>query len=99
MNVSLKVFGDYKKEGHETRLVWETGTVPDYGPWYYCIYRKGAGDKDFKFLLAAKPEETQFTDNLLRPGQEAEYYMMVQYDDGRRSQRSNVVKVSAPLER
>ena len=99
VEVPLKVFADYKKEGNETRLVWETGTVPDYGPWYYCIYRKGAGDKDFKFLLAAKPEETQFTDNLLRPGQEAEYYMMVQYDDGRRSQRSNVVKVSAPLER
>ena len=99
VEVPLKVFATYKKEGHETQLAWETGEVPDYGPWYYCIYRKGAGDKDFKFLLAAKPGEKQFTDYLLRPGQEAEYYMMVQYDDGRRSQRSNVVKVSAPLER
>ena len=99
VEVPLKVFATYKKEGHETQLAWETGEVPDYGPWYYCIYRKGADDKDFKFLLAAKPGEKQFTDYLLRPGQEAEYYMMVQYDDGRRSQRSNVVKVSAPLER
>jgi len=98
VNISLKLFGSYVKDGHETRLAWERGNVPDYGPWHYCIYRKGADDKDFQFLLAAKSDETQFTDYLLRPGQEAEYYMMIVYDDGRRSPRSNVVKVTAPKE-
>jgi hypothetical protein len=99
VNIPLKVLGDYRKDKKETCLVWETGKVPDYGPWYYCVYRKGADDKDFKFLLAVKSDEQQFTDYLLQPGQEAEYYMMIQYDDGRRSQRSNVVKVKAPAEK
>ena len=98
VNISLKLFGSYTKDGNETRLTWERGHVPEYGPWHYNIYRKGKDDKDFKFLLAAKSDETQFTDYLLRPGQEAEYYMTIMYDDGRRSQRSNVVKVSAPKE-
>ena len=98
VTVPLKLFADYIKKDNETRLAWEVGNVPDFGPWYYSIYRKGTGDKDFKFLLAAKPEETQFTDNLLRPGQEAEYYIVVQYDDGHRSKHSNVVKVMAPKE-
>ena len=73
--------------------------MPDYGPWHYSIYRKGKDDNDFKFLLAAKSDETMFTDYLLRPGQTVEYYMLITYDDGRRSQRSNVVQVSAPEER
>ena len=95
----LKLYGSYNKEQHETRLAWETGSVPDYGSWYYSIYRKGAGDRDFQFLLAAKSSETTFTDKLLQPGEQAEYYILVVYDDGRRSQRSNVVQVSTPEER
>ena len=98
VNISIKLYGSYTKEGNETRLTWERGHVPEYGPWHYNIFRKGKDDKDFKFLLAAKSDETQFTDYLLRPGQEAEYYVTIMYDDGRRSQRSNVVKVSAPKE-
>ena len=99
VSVPLKLYGSYNKEQHETRLAWETGTVPDYGPWYYSIYRKGVGDRDFRFLLAAKSNETQFTDKLLQPGEQAEYYILIVYDDGRRSARSNVVQVSAPEEK
>lgn len=99
VNIPLKIYGDYRKDQKETRLAWDTPKVPDYGPWYYCVYRKGADDKDFKFMLAVKSNENQFTDYLLQPGQQAEYYVMIQYDDGRRSQQSNVVKVTAPAEK
>lgn len=95
VNVPLKLFGNFTRNNNETVLVWETGQTQDFGPWSYCIYRKGAGDSDFKYLLSAKSTDSQFSDFLLRPGQEAEYYIMVQYADGRHSQRSNVVKVTA----
>lgn len=97
VNVPLKLFGNFTKKDNETLLVWETDRVPDYGPWNYSIYRKGPGDGDFRFLLSAKSTDSQFSDYLLRPGQEAEYYIVVQYADGRRSQRSNVVKINFEL--
>ena len=97
VDVPLKLFGNFTKKDNETLLAWETGRVPDYGPWHYSIYRKGSGDSDFRFFLSAKSTDSQFSDYLLRPGQEAEYYIVVQYADGRRSQRSNVVKVNFEL--
>ena len=97
VDVPLKLFGNFTKKDNETLLAWETGRVPDYGPWHYSIYRKGPGDSDFRFLLSAKSTDSQFSDYLLRPGQEAEYYIVVQYADGRRSQRSNVVKINFEL--
>jgi len=99
VNISLKLQGDYSQREHETKLAWETGKVPDYNcGWYYCVYRKGPEDQDFKFLLSTKSDEPQFNDFLNRPGDTAQYYVMVQYDDGRRSQRSNVVTITAPKE-
>ncbi len=99
VSVSLKLQADYNKRDHETKLAWETGRVPDYNcGWYYCVYRKGPDDPDFKFLLATKSDEPQFNDFLNLPGTTAQYYVMVQYDDGRRSKPSNVVTITAPKE-
>jgi hypothetical protein len=77
-----------------THLAWDCGKVPDYGPYYFCIYRKGPDDDSFKFLLSAKSTDREFQDYLIRPGQTAQYYITVQYDDGRRSRPSNTVTVS-----
>lgn len=96
VNISLKAIGDYTKQNKETSIVWETGTVPDYGPWYYCVFRKGPGDEDFKFFISAQKDEPKHTDYLLRPGETAEYYVTIRYEDGRRSQPSNIVKITAP---
>ena len=96
IDIKLSLSGQYTGKDNETRLAWETGKVPDYGEWHYCVYRKGAGDDDFKFLMATKPDEPLFNDFLIRPGESAEYYVMIQYDEGRRSKPSNIVKVSAP---
>jgi hypothetical protein len=96
IDIKLKLSGDYTGKNNETRLAWETGKVPDYGDWHYCVYRKGPQDSDFQFLMATQPNEPMFNDFLIRPGETAEYYVTIRYDDGRRSNPSNIVKVSAP---
>lgn len=96
IKIPIKLYGDYKKEGNTTTIVWEVDNIPDYGPYYFSIYRKGPDDDDFKFLISTKPEDRSFQDVLLRPGQKAEYRIHVQYKDGRRSYFSNVATVNAP---
>lgn len=81
---------------NETRLVWEvTGELPDCEEWYYCIYRKGPKDDDFKFLLAAKKDELSFSDYLIRPGESAQYYIKIRMPGIGESEDSNVITVHA----
>ena len=98
VDIKLKLEGVYEKKTREARLAWETGKVPDYGPWYYCVYRKGPDDRDFKFMLATKSDEPLYNDFNTRPGETAQYYVTVQYDDGRRSKPSNTVTITAEKE-
>lgn len=97
ISIPLKLMATYDSEKKETKLAWETGKVPDYGcDWYYCVFRKGSDDTDFKFILSAKNDEPTYNDFLMRNDKKAEYYVTVQYEDGRRSRPSNVVTVTAP---
>ncbi len=99
LDIPLKLSSGYDAEKHESKLAWETGKVPDYRcEWYYCVYRKGPDDKDFQFMLSTKNDDPAYNDFLLRKGQKAEYYVTVQYEDGRRSRPSNVVTITAPKE-
>ena len=52
----------------------------------------------FKFLMSAESTDRSFSDYLLRPGQSAEYYIQIQFEDGRSTKPSNTVKVTAPKE-
>ena len=93
----IKLNGVFHEKNNETRLAWELNDkLPYNGEWYFCIYRKGAGDKMFKFLMSAKSTERSFSDYLLRPGQSAEYYIQIQFEDGRSTKPSNIIKVTAP---
>jgi hypothetical protein len=98
VDIKVTLSGGHTGKNNEAKLAWETGRVPDYGEWHYSVYRKGPDDKDFKFVMATKPDEPVFNDFLTRPGETAQYYVCVQYDEGRRSQPSNIVTVSAPKE-
>ena len=94
----IKLSGVYDKRKGETRIAWELDDkLPYKGEWYFCIYRKGANDKVFKFLMSAAPEDRLFNDYLLRSGGTAEYYITIQFADGRESKPSNIVKVTAPI--
>ena len=93
----LKLSASYLPEEGETRLAWEMSANPPYtGEWYFCIYRKGPDDVEPQFLLSAEPEDRAFNDFLLQPGQTAEYYILIQYADGRASEPSNTATVKAP---
>ena len=98
IKIPIKLFGDYKKEGNTTTIVWEVDNIPDYGPYYFSIYRKGPQDDDFKFLISTNHDDRSFQDVLLRPGEEAQYKIHVQYKDGRRSYFSNIATVNAPAD-
>ena len=94
----MKLLGSFDAKNNETRLAWElpNGKPPYDGDWYFCIYRQGPDDKSPQFLLSAEPGDRSFSDYLLRPGQQARYYIMIQYADGRQSQPSEVITVKAP---
>lgn len=93
----IKLFASYDENKHKTRLAWETSQLPEGRNWYFCVWRQGPDDDRFQFLLSADPDERDFTDYLLRPGQTAHYYVQIQMEDGRESKPSNVVTIKAPV--
>ncbi len=95
-DASIRLFGKYEASNNETTLAWEMDEEPKYpGKWYFCIYRKGPEDNEPKFLISADMNERSFKDYLLNEGESASYYIFIQYKDGRSSQPSNTVTVSA----
>ena len=94
--VDFDLAGDYMEKEKQTRLVWSPGKLPIDAPYYYCIYRKGPGDEKFRFVVSVPSDQPEYTDQLLRQGQSAEYYVMIQWRDGRQSTASKVVKISRP---
>jgi hypothetical protein len=95
----IKLIGAYHEKNHETRLAWEMNDkLPYEGDWYFCVYRKGKKDDRHKFLMSVKSTERSFSDYLLRPGETAEYYILIQFEDGRSTKPSNIIKVTAPKE-
>lgn len=95
----IRLLGDYIEKEKGTRLVWEIDGVPPYaGTWYYCVYRQGEKDSRPKFLMSVKPDERSHSDWLLRPGEQATYYVKIKYKDGRESRPSNTVTVKRAKE-
>lgn len=92
----ITLYSGYEEDKHMTRLAWEVKQLPEGKDWYFCVWRQGPGDDRFQFLLSAEPDERDFTDYLLRPGQTAHYYVQIQMEDGRESKPSNIVTVKAP---
>ncbi len=96
LNVGIELAGDYMEKEKLTRLVWDAGKLPIDAPYYYCIYRKWSGDDKFRFVVSVPADQPEYTDQLLHQGEEAEYYVMIQWRDGRQSTASNVVKIAHP---
>lgn len=96
----IKLIGIYDEKNRKTKIVWETDkSLPYKGEWYYCIYRKGPKDKRHKFLTSVKSSDLMLQDNLLSPGESAEYFVRIRYKDGRVTTDSNIVVVTAPKEK
>ncbi len=98
IDIKMTLEGTYDRDSHQTRIAWDLGEVPDYGPWYICIFRKPQGETNFQFHTSVAAEDRSYSDVLLQKGESAQYYILVQYEDGRRSKNSNVVTITAPAE-
>lgn len=93
----IKLFGAYHRDNGETRLAWEVDkNIGDDAPYYFCIYRKGLGDKAFKYLTDAPSHVRAYKDCRTNIGEEAEYYISIRFEDGRQGSASNTVKIVAP---
>ena len=94
LQATLKLAGDYFVKDDRTRLAWSIeGKLPTNTNCYLCVFRKGAGDNDFQYMLSLPITDVEYSDQLLESGEEAEYYMIIQTEDGRSSKPSNTVKV------
>ncbi|MBQ9667476.1 MAG: hypothetical protein IJV45_01840, partial [Prevotella sp.] len=97
-DVSLNLSGAYDEKNHQTRLVWDTGKLPFDAPYYYCVYRRGEGKKRFDYMGNVPADTQEFVDQRLQKGEQAEYYVQIQWRDGRQSTLSNTVKVHRSAE-
>lgn len=96
VNANIQLVGEYFKDKGETRLAWETSGVDSKDDYHFSIYRKAPDDDLFRFVTTTTKGEPQYEDVLLKPGQTAEYYVKIVFKDGRRSNPSNTVTVTAP---
>ncbi len=104
LDIPIKLYASYLERQGETRLAWEVDEklLPSDGRGYFCIYRKGPGEDEFTYLRNVELTERSYSDHQMRPSdteQQAEYYIHVQYADGRSSQDSNTVTVKAPAKK
>jgi len=77
-------------------LEWSTNEnrLPD-GDWYWAIFRRGPGEENYRYIMNAPKDEYTYTDHSLQAGEAADYYIRLQFEDGRRSGDSESVHVVA----
>ena len=89
----IELAGDYDERTNETKLAWTTGKLPFDAPYYYCIHRRGPGEDKFRFVVSVPSDKLEYADKQLGKGEQAEYFVMIQWRDGRQSTQSNTVSI------
>ena len=96
-DVKIDLAGDYMKTDGQVKLTWTIQQLPFDAPYYYCVYRRRQGQDGFVYQMNVQPGEQEYRDGQLNDGEEAEYYLMIQWKDGRQSSPSNTVKVKKAI--
>lgn len=93
----IKLSARYDKAEKQTRLAYETDTKLPYKSkdWFFTVYRKRAGEKEFSFYKSTPSNEQGCFDPHLDEGEEAEYYVFIQFPDGCKSSPSNTIRIKA----
>jgi hypothetical protein len=96
IDVEVTLVGSYVKEDNACALGWDADSekLPE-GDWYWAIFRKGPGQDAFKYHMSAEKESRYYQEYTLEAGETAEYYIRLQFADGRHSPESNSVSVTA----
>lgn len=89
--------GTYDTHQRRAIVYYEPVTDLPYADddWVYTIYRKRQGESDFTFYKSVPNTDTECFDPYLSEGEEAQYYMFIQYPDGCRGYPSNTVTIKA----
>ena len=94
LDIPITLSGAWVEHDGVVRLTWETGAVPQIGvSYYYCVFRKGDGDKRFKYMYNVAADTPEYIDQTLRKGESAQYYVSIRFKDGRESRESNTVTI------
>lgn len=94
----IELTGEYDTEENGSRITWflpKEELLPE-GDWYWAIFRKGPKDNDFKYYMSADKNDRTFVERTLEAGEVGEYYIQLQFEDGRHSTASNSVSVTIP---
>ena len=96
-DVSIDLSGSYRQDTEQVVLDWsfDEKRLPG-GDWYWAVFRRGPGEKGFSYYMAVDKTDHVYTEHALKPGEEADYYVRLQFGDGRRSQESKRIHVAVP---
>lgn len=96
LDLNLDLSGRYVEGDQSVLLEWSCNAarLPE-GDWYWAIFRRGPGEENYKYYMAVPKEERSYTEHTLKPGEQASYYVRLQFGDGRRSTDSEIVSVTA----
>ena len=88
--------GKFDTEEQSTQLDWsvDEGKLPE-GDWYWAVFRRGPGQESFIYYMSVPKDERSYIEYTLKAGEEADYYIRLQFEDGRRSSDSDPVHVVA----
>lgn len=95
LDIPITLSGAWVEHEGLARLTWDARVDASLQgqDYYYCIFRKGPSDKRFLYMYNVAKDEQEYTDQLLKAGEQAEYYVVIQFKDGRESQQSNTVSI------
>jgi len=101
LDVPIKLEAAYREDYGCAVLVWSHDTLPSKDPWHYVIYKtvETGEDAEFKPFITASQGETTTNDYRLQEEQSARYFVMILFEDGRRTTTSEVITVTRPKAR
>ncbi len=94
-DIPIKLYGAHNSGGL-VRLTWDLGELPEAlrnTPYYYCVFRRLTGQKSFSYVMNVEADKSLYEEKRLNKDEEAEYYVLLHFSDGRESHPSNVVTV------
>lgn len=94
VNVAVALSGSYVADDKSVMLAWDTSdAVMPEGEWYWAVFRRGPGQSRFTYYMSVEKDARYYQEHTLQPGETAEYYVHLQFADGRHSPDSNTVTV------
>ena len=97
VDVDIHLECNYDIYDKATILGWQVDEkkMPE-GDCYWAIFRKGPEDTRFKYYMSVEKDKRTYEEHTLKAGEKAEYYVRLQFDDGRHSSDSETVSIIAP---